>query len=212
MNMKILDFFLFLWVNFALLDPDPDPATQINADPCGFGSGSETLPGSIILKKNFGSRFRVAYFRLFSHYWPVLRIHNYFFFGSGSGSWIHNPEFWIHNPELRIRIQGRLFSHYWPVLRISNYYCGDPVPILDPESWIANPDSGSLIFTLLTSVADPQLFFLSGSRSWIHNTEMWIQNQIQEDSDPAQDPDPTWTFLLSLTKKCCQTNWYSSES
>jgi hypothetical protein len=39
--MKILDFFLFLWVIFALLDPDPDPATQINADPCG--SGSETL-------------------------------------------------------------------------------------------------------------------------------------------------------------------------
>jgi hypothetical protein len=28
-------------------DPDPDPATQINADPCGSGyrSGSETLAG-----------------------------------------------------------------------------------------------------------------------------------------------------------------------
>jgi hypothetical protein len=38
----------FLWVIFVLLDPDPqlfnadpDPASQINADPCG--SGSETL-------------------------------------------------------------------------------------------------------------------------------------------------------------------------
>ncbi len=31
-NMKILYFFLFLWVIFALLNPDPDPATQINAD------------------------------------------------------------------------------------------------------------------------------------------------------------------------------------
>jgi hypothetical protein len=34
--MKILDFFLFLWVIFALLDPDQDPATQIlriHADP-----------------------------------------------------------------------------------------------------------------------------------------------------------------------------------
>jgi hypothetical protein len=39
--MKILDFFLFLWVIFALLDPDP--AIQINADPCRSGSGSETL-------------------------------------------------------------------------------------------------------------------------------------------------------------------------
>jgi hypothetical protein len=29
--MKILDYFLFLWVIFALLDPDP--ATHINADP-----------------------------------------------------------------------------------------------------------------------------------------------------------------------------------
>jgi hypothetical protein len=32
-NMKILYFFLYLWVIFALLDPDPEPATQINADP-----------------------------------------------------------------------------------------------------------------------------------------------------------------------------------
>ncbi len=31
--MKILYFFIFLWVIFALLDPDTDPATQINADP-----------------------------------------------------------------------------------------------------------------------------------------------------------------------------------
>jgi hypothetical protein len=43
--MKILSFLLFFWVIFALLDPDPDPAAQINADPCGsgYGSGSETL-------------------------------------------------------------------------------------------------------------------------------------------------------------------------
>jgi hypothetical protein len=31
-NMKILYFFLYWWAIFALLDPDP--ATQINADPC----------------------------------------------------------------------------------------------------------------------------------------------------------------------------------
>jgi hypothetical protein len=37
--MKILYFFLFLWVIFPLLDPDLDQATQINADPCGSGSG-----------------------------------------------------------------------------------------------------------------------------------------------------------------------------
>jgi hypothetical protein len=45
--MKILYFILFLWVIFALLDPNPDPATQINVDPCGsgseYGSGTETL-------------------------------------------------------------------------------------------------------------------------------------------------------------------------
>jgi hypothetical protein len=44
-NIKILYFFLFLWVIFALLDPDPDPATQIYADPCE--SGSETLVYSL---------------------------------------------------------------------------------------------------------------------------------------------------------------------
>jgi hypothetical protein len=38
-HMKFLYFFLFLWVIFALLDPDS--ASQINADPCG--SGSKTL-------------------------------------------------------------------------------------------------------------------------------------------------------------------------
>ncbi len=32
---------LFWWVSFARLDPGPEPATQINADPCE--SGSETL-------------------------------------------------------------------------------------------------------------------------------------------------------------------------
>jgi hypothetical protein len=53
--MKILSFFLFFGVIFALLDPDPDPhlyadpdldqKPQINADPSGsgYGSGSETL-------------------------------------------------------------------------------------------------------------------------------------------------------------------------
>jgi hypothetical protein len=41
--MKILYFFLFLWVIFALLDTDPDPETQNNADPCGSGYGSATL-------------------------------------------------------------------------------------------------------------------------------------------------------------------------
>ena len=49
-NMKFLDFFQFLWVIFALLDPDPDPATQINADPCG--SGSETLDRLILFLFN----------------------------------------------------------------------------------------------------------------------------------------------------------------
>jgi hypothetical protein len=48
--MKILYFFLFLCVIFALLDPDPDPATQINADPCGSGSETlHTIPG----KRNY---------------------------------------------------------------------------------------------------------------------------------------------------------------
>ncbi len=36
-------------------DPDPDPATQINADPCGSGYGSETLP-----QKNDATRITKA--------------------------------------------------------------------------------------------------------------------------------------------------------
>jgi hypothetical protein len=55
--MKILYFFLFLWVIFALLDPDPDPATQINADPCG--SGSETLSKNLPLLSPCGAGLEV---------------------------------------------------------------------------------------------------------------------------------------------------------
>jgi hypothetical protein len=39
-NIKILDFLLFLWVIFALLDPDPDPKFECGS---GYGSGSVTL-------------------------------------------------------------------------------------------------------------------------------------------------------------------------
>jgi hypothetical protein len=34
-NTKFLGFFLFLWVIFALLDPDPDPQYE-----CGYGSSN----------------------------------------------------------------------------------------------------------------------------------------------------------------------------
>ncbi len=49
--MKILYLFLSLWVIFALLGPDPDPRTQINADPCG--SGSTTLLDTAYISKTF---------------------------------------------------------------------------------------------------------------------------------------------------------------
>jgi hypothetical protein len=52
-NMKFLYLFLFLWVIFALLDPGPEPATQINADtdpqpcrevPCTIETGLRSPP------------------------------------------------------------------------------------------------------------------------------------------------------------------------
>ena len=52
--MKFLNYLHLLWFIFALLDPDPDPATQINADPCG--SGSETLESPHIVLSVFVSR------------------------------------------------------------------------------------------------------------------------------------------------------------
>ncbi len=48
--MKILYFFLLLWVIFALLDPHPDPSTQINADPCGSGSATQVFLHANIFK------------------------------------------------------------------------------------------------------------------------------------------------------------------
>jgi hypothetical protein len=74
-NMKILDFFLFLWVIFALLDPDPDPATQSNADPCG--SGSKTLRSTtrlIIIKliikdkrsAKIPRKIKIKFFKIFA--------------------------------------------------------------------------------------------------------------------------------------------------
>ena len=35
---NFLAFFLFLFEKFSLLDPDPDPESKMNADPCGSGS------------------------------------------------------------------------------------------------------------------------------------------------------------------------------
>ncbi len=76
--MKILYFFLLLWVIFALLDPDP--ATQINADPCGSGYGSETLSKSIqILRIRIQMRTRFRNTGTFTSELVLLP-------GSGSGS------------------------------------------------------------------------------------------------------------------------------
>ncbi len=41
--MKILDFFLFLWVIFALLDPDPKPWVDDDMDPMAFEFMSQTF-------------------------------------------------------------------------------------------------------------------------------------------------------------------------
>ncbi len=56
-KMKILSFFLVFGGIFYLLDPDPDPTAQTNADPCG--SGSETLETSNLVfeKQNVVRKF-----------------------------------------------------------------------------------------------------------------------------------------------------------
>ncbi len=58
--MKILDFFLILWVIFAQirtrirnLNADPDPATQINADPCGTDPDTDPDPKPCFLLNHF---------------------------------------------------------------------------------------------------------------------------------------------------------------
>ncbi len=56
---------LFLWLIFALLDP----ATQVNADPCGSGSGSTT----VIFRGIFCGFLDVLYSTLFRL--PPLRFH-----------------------------------------------------------------------------------------------------------------------------------------
>jgi hypothetical protein len=33
MKLKFINFYIFLWVIFAILDPDPDPGTTLNPDP-----------------------------------------------------------------------------------------------------------------------------------------------------------------------------------
>jgi hypothetical protein len=35
-DLKFVNFFIFLWIIFALLDPNPAPADKTNAIPCGF--------------------------------------------------------------------------------------------------------------------------------------------------------------------------------
>jgi hypothetical protein len=74
-NMNILYFFLFLLVIFALLDPDPDPATRINADPCG--SGFATLAFITRLRSSdentksfhYVPNILAKWLQIFSSYW-----------------------------------------------------------------------------------------------------------------------------------------------
>jgi hypothetical protein len=39
-NMKILYFFRYLWVIFVLLDPDPDPSTQLMLESASYAWGA----------------------------------------------------------------------------------------------------------------------------------------------------------------------------
>ena len=40
---NFLAFFLLLFLNLSLLDPDADPEGKMNADSCGFGSTAQQL-------------------------------------------------------------------------------------------------------------------------------------------------------------------------
>ncbi len=40
-KMKFINFFLCLWVIFALLDTDPDPGTPLHPDPFRIRSGPQ---------------------------------------------------------------------------------------------------------------------------------------------------------------------------
>jgi hypothetical protein len=35
--------FISCWIRIRIRNADPDPGDKSNADPCGYGSGSETL-------------------------------------------------------------------------------------------------------------------------------------------------------------------------
>jgi hypothetical protein len=101
--MKILDFFLFLWVIFALLDPDPDPATQINGDPCGSGSGygSETLCLTIYVPHSYDYSCR----KLLLYSVKRINIHSFFLLVPGTGTYHTYPSFGqFCRPDLRISI------------------------------------------------------------------------------------------------------------
>ncbi len=82
-NMKILDFFLFLWFIFALLNPDP----------CGFGSGygsgfGTLHPGSYF--RELRNNFLVTILKLnsFMRMWiRILDLGFFFTLDPGSGIW-----------------------------------------------------------------------------------------------------------------------------
>ncbi len=110
--MKILYFFLFLWVIFSLLDPDLDPATQINADPSG--SGSRTLIKSMwILVQLAATRVQ------FACDWQPL---GYNLYATGS-----HPDTIC----LRLATRRTLFFHFYPY---------DSAPATYPPLWFSPSD------------------------------------------------------------------------
>jgi hypothetical protein len=92
--MKILFFFLFFWVIFALLDPDPDPAAQINADP---DTDPDPKP---CISQSLGSDYDLLLFYFFLRPELFLRIRV-----KGLWTWFKDAEKFVKCGHIIVRLK-----------------------------------------------------------------------------------------------------------
>jgi hypothetical protein len=125
--MKILSFFLFFWVFFSLLDPDPDPTAQINADPCGSGYGSGSCSPLVFHPLFSVVNHRKSFLVGNAHSIKVLLSHSLSLV-SGSEPWRPSLEQW-RLTLMRIRIATDPAPFFMPIRILTYLYSFWLIPI-----------------------------------------------------------------------------------
>ncbi len=205
--MKILCFFLFLWVTSALLDPDP--ATQINADPQPCHIPEQIVPFHLclLLELSLSLDLERCFLLLCMGEWDQERRPRPFSF---------RPRFTSRSePGLGDRscAQG---GHFIPLRSFYIYFfqcCGSGMIFFGSGSYFS-VGFGSYMNFFLNSLDINIPFCIPASRIRIHSSEVWIRIRIFLSSCKNSKKrwfllfcDYFWLFIFEKVKDPWTQGW-----